>query len=180
MPPRKKPSRQKDQKCPRCGKLYTSRGILDHLKLCTVGDIGEDDPSSRITSFMANVLQQSIINSMGISDDESSVSEDPVSTEHGSQDSNDVEIPDVDTGFLDQDMQDSNDFDAGEPPFSIEDDEDGEQEDGDWWTEYTVTEVEATNEAGAEESEEFDKILRWIDKEMLLELSRAGMYATLL
>jgi len=175
MPPKANSSRKKDQKCPRCSKFFTSRGIIAHLNLCTVADTHVEDPSRLIASFTNNILQESISNLMETSDTDKSVSDDPISTNHESQHSNDVAISDMGADFVDEIMAKNNEFDSEGVPFGVADDVENEQEEGDWWTEYTITEGEATNEAGVEESEEFDALLCWIDKEMLLELSRDGM-----
>ena len=52
---------------------------------------------------------------------------------------------------------------------------DDEEDEGEWWDQYYVHDAAPTIEAGDEEAEYFEDLLRWIDQEMLIEVSEGCM-----
>jgi hypothetical protein len=113
-------------------------------------------------------ISPELLNNMDLSEDET-ISEDPASSQSSGHA---FELLDTTTdqpgAEFDDIMDEDNAIDAVDVPMMIEEDEG----DGEWWDQYAVREdIAPTTEDGAEEAEDFEELLHWIDQEMLLEVS---------
>jgi hypothetical protein len=147
--------------------MFTQRGIIGHLKFCRPQEIIDDPDATLLTSLEDQSIGLVLPDAIYISEDEP-ISDDPASSQSSGHTAAPFESNSDHTGApLDDIMDEDIDIDALDIPAMIEDEED----EGEWWDQYCVRDTAPTVEAGAEEAEDFEELLRWIDQEMLLEVS---------
>jgi hypothetical protein len=150
--------------------MFTQRGIIGHLKFCRPQETIDDPDSGLPDSLEDHSIGLELPSIMDISEDET-ISDDPASSQNSGHSVEPIESNIDHAGAqLDDVMNENSDIDVVDLPTTIEDDED----EGEWWDQYCVhDDAAATIEAGAEEAEDFEELLRWIDQEMLLEVSES-------
>jgi len=153
----------KDHQCLQCRRLYTAKNIGTHTQNCTKWDIPGGGTLSRLISQLGEQSDDdSIMEEVSQSSESPSNSHsDPRNHEYPADfgdfglDDNAVLLQDIVEADMDQDEQS---YDS--------------EEDGDWWNEFCVPEIEPLQEIGEDEAEDFEDLLNWIDNEFDLEVAQ--------
>jgi hypothetical protein len=169
----KRPHQPKNHQCMQCMRWYTAKSIGNHIQNCMKWDdhnnaFHSPSPSERCKASDNDSLM-----------DDLSHSDDNTSSQSDNQPEDPTEPPsppafvDFEMGFDNSLTQDDGLADSYQNEHIYNSDKDD-----DWWNELCVPEPEQFVELGAEDMEDFEELLNWIDNEFDLEVAQNGEWCT--
>jgi hypothetical protein len=179
MPPKRPPRRPKilkNQECPACHKKFTRKSLSVHLQRCaTYARISNEHDMDELLDLAPDPHKDtfSLFSADDISDLFSTSSAEMEKDDTGSPQSN---LDNVDDERLNQFFEDAHhieesnasvDLEAQFASLDVSDDEE-------WWMEFEVEDIDDQEVIEDEDSNAFEELVEWIDREMHLEMQQNG------